>query len=80
MLSSKSITNGKIISVENEKILPNNEIAEVLNNFFSDIVKALVIPQNVCSGLFIGNDPTLRAIVQYPKHPSILAIKEKSKK
>ena len=79
MLSNKSITNGKIISVENEKILCNNEIAEVLNNFFSDIVKTLVIPQNVSSDLFIKNDPTLRVIVQYPKHLSILTIKEKCK-
>ena len=48
MLSSKSITNKNIISVENENILSNdNKIGEVLNNFFSNSAKTLVIPQNV---------------------------------
>ena len=47
MLSSKNNRNKKIISTGNEKILSNdNKIAEVLNNFFSDIIKALVISPN----------------------------------
>ena len=50
VLSSKSITNKNIISVENDNILSNdNKIAEVLNNFFSNTTKTLVIPQNVNS-------------------------------
>ena len=70
MLSNKSITNGKTILVENERVLYNdNEIAEILNNFFSNFTKALGIPQNVYSDLLIGDidDPTLRAIVEYHK-------------
>ena len=79
MLFNKSITNKKIILVENKKILSNdNEIAEVLKNFFSHVLKTIGIPQNVYSDLFIGDpdDPTLSAVVKYRKHPSILAIKK----
>ena len=73
--SNKSITNENIILVENKKIPPNdNKIAEILNNFRSDIVKTFWIPQNVYSDLFNGDldDTTLNAIVKYSKHPSIL--------
>ena len=83
MLSNKSITIEKIVSVEIGKILSNdNEIAEGLNNFFSNIIKTLWILQNGYFDLFIGDidDPRLRAIVQYPQYPSMLAIKEKCKK
>ena len=53
-----------------------------MNNFFSNVLKTLGIPQNVYSDLFIGNidDPTMRYIVKCGKHASILGIKEKSKK
>ena len=62
MLSNKSITNGKTI-------LDKNEIAEILNNFFSNFTKALGIPQNVYPDLLIGDidDPRLRVIVKYHK-------------
>ena len=47
----------------------DNEIAEFLNNFFSNVTKALGIPQNVYSDLFIGDidDPALRVVVEYRK-------------
>ena len=70
MLSNKRITNRKTILVENERAFYNdNEIAEILNNFFSNVTEALEIPQNVCSDLFLGgiDDPTQRAIVKYHK-------------
>ena len=43
----------------------------ILNNSFSIYIITLLIPQNVYSGLSIGDtdDPILRAIVKYPKHP-----------
>ena len=83
MLSYKSITNENIISAERQKILSNdNGIADVLNNFFSNIIKKLQNHQNIYSDLFIGDTdgPRLRANVKHPKHPSILAIKEIYKK
>ena len=48
MFFSKSIGNGHIIAAKNERVLYyNNEIAEILNNFFSNITIALEILQNV---------------------------------
>ena len=70
MLSNKSITNRNIIWLKNEIILYNdNELAEVLNNFFSNFTKSLGIPKNVYSDFFISemDDPTLRGIVNYRK-------------
>ena len=56
----------------------NNEVAEVLKNTCSKIIKILWIPQNVYFDFFIGNvdDPRPRIIVKYPKHPSIFVIEE----
>ena len=69
MLSNKSITNEKIILVKSETIISNdNKIAEALNNFFSNVIKTLEIPQNVYSDLFVGD---------IDDHHSVLAIKEK---
>ena len=50
------------------------KIAEVLNNFFSNVVETLGIPKNVYSNLFVGDiaDPTLRTIEKYRQHPTIL--------
>ena len=53
------------------------ETAEVFNNFFCNIIKNLNIFQ--CSDFdpIIVNvkDPTLKAILKYEKHLSIMAIK-----
>ena len=69
MFSNKSITNEKIILVKSETIISNdNKIAEALNNFFSNVIKTLEIPQNVCSDLFVGD---------IDDHHSVLTIKEK---
>ena len=48
-----------------------------MEKFF--LIKTLEIPQNIYSDLFIGDidDPSLRAIVKYRKHPSILAINKR---
>ena len=55
------------------------ETAEVFNNFFGNIVKNLYISQYSDFDLIIENvkDPTLKAILKYGKHPSILAIRTK---
>ena len=45
MLSNKFINNEKITLVDNEKIITNDkEVAKVLNEFFSNIIKTLNIP------------------------------------
>ena len=53
--------------------------AEIFNNFFGNIVKNLNIFQYSDFDPIIENvkDPTLKAILKYEKHPSILAIRTK---
>ena len=83
MLSNKGIINEKIILVRNVKVISNNdEIAEVLNNFFSRAIKTLEISKNVYFDLFLGDFdcPKVRAIVKYLKHLTMLAITKKWKK
>ena len=66
------IKNGEIVKTE-------KGTAEVFNNFFGDIVKNLNISQYSDFDPIIENvkDPTLKAILKYKKHPSILAIRTK---
>ena len=50
MLSNKFVNNEKINLVDNEKITTNDEeIPNVLNDFFSNIIKNLNIPQENCA-------------------------------
>ena len=62
--------NGEVVKTEKEP-------AQV--NFFGNIVKNLNIPQYSDFDPIIGNvkDPTLKAILKYEKHPSILGIRTK---
>ena len=64
--------NGEIEKIE-------KETAEVFNNFFGNIAKNLNISQYSNFDLIMENarDPTLKAILKYKRHPSILAIKTK---
>ena len=81
-LSNKSVENEKIILVEKEEILTkDNSVAKVLNNFFSNIVKTLGISDYMHSHPLAKevNDPTLRAIMKYRNHPSVLTILGKYK-
>ena len=76
---NKFVNNEKITLVDNEKIITNDkEIAKVLNDFFSNIIKTLNIPKKDHTDSIVEN-PTLKAILKYRKHPSILAIKRKLK-
>ena len=71
-LSDKSKTSGKIHLYENGKLLNSeSETAKVLNNFFSNIVKNLKIPEyeNIDRNFEIVEDPVLRAILKYKNHP-----------
>jgi len=59
------------------KITKNEEIAENLNNFFSDIITNLKIPQYKDPTTNAENitDPVFKAIEKYKNHPSIKLIK-----
>ena len=66
------IENGGIVKTE-------KETAEIFNNFFGNIVKNLNISQYPDFDPIIENvkDLTLKAILKYKKHSSILAIRTK---
>ena len=78
LLSKKFNVKERISLVENGEIV-RNEKTEVFNNFFGNIVKNLNIPQYSDFDPVIENvkDPTLKAILKYKKHSSILAIRTK---
>ena len=59
--------------------MAEQEAAEVFSNFFGNIVKNLNISQYSDFDPIIEKvkDPTLKAILKYEKHPSILAIRTK---
>ena len=80
-LTEKSINSDKIhLNKNGELINSKTKTAEVLNEFFSNIVKNLKIPEyeNLNCNFQKVKDPVLKAILKYKNHSSIIAIKEKS--
>ena len=73
LLSDKSINGDKIHLSENgELINSESKTVEVLNEFFSNIVKNLKIPEyeNLNPNFEKGKDPVFKAIWKYKNHPS----------
>ena len=66
--------------MEGEETIENDqENAKIMNNFFSDIIKNLEIPQynqerSICQNI---KDPVVKAIIKCRNHPNIIAIKER---
>ena len=80
LLSNKVVSNEKITLIENNNINENDEkTATVLNNFFSNVITSLYIPQyNESEPLSQNiNNPLIAAIIKYRSHPSIIVIKDK---
>ena len=78
-LSDKITSKEKITLIEENEIVSNDEnTAQVLNTFFSNIVSSLNIPEYDTSDPISDNisDPIIKLIVKYRKHPSILTIGE----
>ena len=77
LFSNKVICNEKI--TENKNIESDEKTATVLNNFFSNVITSLNIPQyNETEPVSQNiNDPLIAAIIKYRSHPSIIAIKDK---
>ena len=80
--SDKIVTRDRIHLTENGEVVKTElETAETLNNFFGNVTKSLMIPK------YNEYDPstdrvknrTIRAILKYRNHPSILAIRERKK-
>ena len=77
LLSDKSINSDKIHLIENKALInSDSKTAEVSNEFFSNIVKNLEIPEYVKLNSNFQNVKDFIAILKYKNHPSIIAIKE----
>ena len=78
LFSDKTKSNEKITLVEDETITTQDEQNEdLLNIFFSNAVKNLKIPRFSNTNPLAErlNNPTLKAILKYKNHPSIVAIR-----
>ena len=67
--------------IENEKLVSDNtEVANCLDNFFSNIVKNLDIRKYEVKDNFHQNiqSPTLKGVLKYRNHPIIISISHSS--
>ena len=79
LLWNKVVYNEKITLIEDDKIIENDKnTASILNEFFSNIIATLGIPQYNETEPVSHNigDPLMKAIMKYRFHPSIVAIKK----
>ena len=79
LLSNKIISDEKITIVEGDKIIRSDEeTAKVLNEFFSNVVTNLNIPQFNQIDRTSDNisDPVIKAIMKGRTHSNVTAIKE----
>ena len=77
LLSDKSVHSDKIHLNEIEELINSeSKTAEALNEFFSNIVKILNIPEyeNLNPNFENVKEPVLKAILKYKNQPSITAI------
>ena len=64
--------------IENNEIVSDKKCAEVMNNFFSDVVKELDIARSLHTEPMSDTcDPTIKAIMKYKNHLSILRLNDK---
>ena len=77
--SDKHIISRKITLIENDEIISNDiQVAETMNDFFSNSVEKLNIKgYEITSNYEMGNDNILNIINKFKNHPSILKIKER---
>ena len=77
--SEKISSNENIVLIEKDEIISeDNRISEIFNDFFHNAVASLNV--DIDPGLLLNadhiDDPVLKAIERYKKHPSIIKIKE----
>ena len=74
----------KITLVKNERIIFDDvEVANTLNNYFSNVVKNLKIPEIFVTDSLpqsLSRHPTLNAILKYKNHPGMRVIKRFSQR
>ena len=78
-LSEKTKSRAKIALIENENLVSDDvEVANCLNNLFSNIVKNLEIPKYEVEDdlhLNMNSHPTLKAVFKNKNHASIISIR-----
>ena len=83
-LSDKIKSRENITLVNNQNITSKEvEVANTLNNFFSNIIKNLKIPEYYAKNNLppnLSRHPTIKAILKYKNHPSISIIKRLSER
>ena len=83
-LCEKNKSREKIILVKNEETICDDvEVANNLNNYFSNVVKNLKIPEKFVTDSLpqsLSRHPTLNAILKYKNHPSMRVIKRFSQR
>ena len=80
--SDKIVTRERIHQTEiGEAIKTELETAETHNNFFGNVIKSLMIPKysEYDKSMDRVENRTIRVILKYRNHPSILAIRERNK-
>ena len=80
--SDKIVTRDRIYLTENDEVLKTElETAETLNNFFGNAIKNLMVPRYTEYDQSIDRveNRTIRTILKYRNHPSILTIRERRK-
>ena len=80
--SDKIVTRDRIHLTENSEVVKTElETAETLNNFFGNVNKNLMISKykKYDPSIDRNENRTIRAILKYRNHPSILAIRERKK-
>ena len=82
LLSDKIQSIENLILVNNERITSDEvKVANSLNNFFSNIIKNLKLPEYFVEDKLshsLSSHPTLKAVLRYKNQPSIKVIKHKS--
>ena len=79
LFTDKGVNHDNITLVENEETVSDNkEISETLNNFFSEVVTNLNLPQyhDPTVNVDDNEDPVARTVEKYKNNPSIRLIKE----
>ena len=77
--SEKGSTSSKITLEEDETVQDNEKIANIFNDYFSNVVSSLSIPEYVdlSVDLDIFEDPFLKSIEKFKNHQSIISIKNR---
>ena len=77
--TDKINTNEQIILVEKDNIITDeSKIANIMVNFFTNVVELLEIPENedLINNVEHIDDNVTKAIIKYNNHPSIIKIKQ----